>query len=128
MSKKIIIFVFFILGLTSCSHDEGYGGLATIKGKVYGKNYNSNGVLVAQGYRGDVKVYISKHGETNYFDSMDSAYDGSFKFEHLYKGTYDIWAYGDCDSCTWDQVYVLKTIEITSKKEEVQTDDFIVTF
>lgn len=128
MAKKIIVLVFVIMGLWSCSHDEGYGGLASISGKVYGKDYNSNGNLVGQGYLGGVKVYISKHGETNYFDSADSAYDGSFKFNYLHEGTYDLWAFGDCDSCAWDQVYVLKTIEITDKKQEVVTEDFVVSF
>ncbi|WP_395632971.1 hypothetical protein [Flavobacterium sp.] len=129
MTKKIFVFAFLIsFVLSSCSHDEGYGGLATIKGKVYGKNYNSNEVLVNEGYLGGVKVYISKHGDPDYFDSMDSAYDGSFKFDYLYKGTYDLWVYGDCDYCDWDQVYVLKTISVNSKRATVETEDFVVSF
>jgi len=129
MLKKLISLAFpIILGLTSCSHDEGYGGLAAIQGKIYGQNFNSNGTLVNQGYRGGVKVYISQHGNPSYFDSMDSAYDGSFKFDYLYTGTYDIWVYGKCDYCSWSQIYVLKTIEVNSKKATVVTDDFIVAF
>lgn len=128
MNKKIILLVFVIMGLWSCSHDEGYGGLASISGKIYGKDFNSNGFLVSEDYIGGVKVYISKHGETNYFDSMDSAYDGSFKFNYLHKGTYDIWVFGDCDYCSWDQVFELKTIEITDKRQEVVTEDFVITF
>lgn len=128
MTKKIVLLVFIAMGLLSCSHDEGQGGLASISGKIYGMDYNSNGILVSQGYLGGVKVYISKHGDTNYFDSTDSAYDGSFKFNYLYKGTYDLWAFGDCDSCSFDQIYVLKTIEITDKKQEAITEDFILSF
>ncbi|HLP63546.1 hypothetical protein [Flavobacterium sp.] len=128
MNKKVILLVFIIMGLWSCSHDEGYGGLASISGKIYGKDFNSSGFLVNEDYIGGVKVYISKHGETNYFDSMDSAYDGSFKFNYLHKGTYDIWVFGDCDYCSWDQVFVLKTIEITDKKQEVVTEDFVISF
>ncbi len=129
MIKRIFIAVVFIcFFITSCSHDEGYGGKASIYGKVYGKDYNSNGILVNQDYVGGFKVYISKHGETNYFDSLDSAYDGSFRFSNLHKGTYDIWVFGDCDFCSWDQVYVLKTIEISDKKQEVITEDFVVSF
>lgn len=128
IKKFLLVFVFISCVLTSCSHDEGYGGLASISGKVYGRDFNSNGSLVSQDYLGGVKVYISKHGETNYFDSMDSAYDGSFRFSYLHKGTYDLWVFGDCDSCAWDQVYVLKTIEITDKRQEVVTEDFVVSF
>lgn len=129
MKKKILVLLLFVsFAITSCSHDEGYGGLASISGKVYGKDFNSNGFLVSQDYIGGVKVYISKHGETNYFDSVDSAYDGSFKFNYLHKGTYDIWVFGDCDYCTWDQVFELKTIEITDKRQEVVTEDFVISF
>lgn len=129
MKKQfIIICIIFITILTSCSKDEGYGGLATIKGKVYGKDYNSNGALVSEGYVGDFKVYISKHDDPNYFDKVDSSYDGSYKFEFLHKGTYDVWVFGDCDSCSWDQVYSLETVEITSKRQTVEVDDLIISF
>jgi hypothetical protein len=125
--KKIIVLLIAISFL-SCSKDEGYGGLATITGKVYGKNFNSSGYLVAEGYKGDVNVYISKSGDTNYFDKVDSAYDGSFTFKYLQKGTYDIWAFGDCDSCAWDQIYVKKTITISSSKETATSEDLVITF
>lgn len=125
--KKIIVLL-LVISFLSCSKEEGYGGLATITGKVYGKDFNSNGNLVGEGYLGDVSVYISKSGETAYFDKVDSAYDGSFSFKFLFKGTYDIWAYGDCDFCTWDQVYTKKTITISSSKETVTTEDLEITF
>ena len=126
MKKIIILFIAF--SLFSCSKDEGYGGLATITGKVYGKDFNSSGYLVGEGYIGDVSVYISKSGETAYFDKVDSAYDGSFTFKFLHKGTYDIWVYGDCDTCAWDQTFTKKTITISSSKETVTTEDLVITF
>lgn len=125
--KKFIVLLVLTL-FFSCSKEEGYGGLATITGKVYGKNFNSSGFLVAQGYRGDVTVYISKSGETAYFDKVDTAYDGSFTFKFLHSGTYDIWAYGDCDTCAWDQTFVKKTITISSDKEIVTVEDIVITF
>ena len=128
MVKKIICLLAFVFLLFSCSQEEGTGGLASIQGKIYGIDFNSNGNLVGEGYLGGVKVYISKHGETAYFENTDSAYDGTFKFKFLHKGTYDIWAFGDCDSCDWQQIFVLKTVTISTKRQEVVTDDFIVTF
>ena len=126
--KKLICLFLVSVSFLSCSKDEGYGGLATIKGKVYGKDYNSSGYLIGEGYLGGTKVYISKSGETAYFDKVDSAYDGSFTFKFLHTGTYDIWAYGDCDTCTWDQVYVKKTITISSTKETVTTENLVIPF
>jgi hypothetical protein len=113
---------------SACKHSEGYGGLATIKGKVFGKDFNSNGNLVSQDYIGDVDVYISKHGETAYFDNVNSSYEGSFEFNFLYPGKYDIWVFGDCDSCSWSQTYVFKTVEIADKRAIVSVEDFIITF
>ena len=126
--KKYIYLILLSVALLSCSKDEGYGGLATTKGKVYGKDYNSSGYLVGEGYLGDVSVYISASGSTDYFDKVDSAYDGSFTFNYLQKGTYDIWVFGDCDTCTWDQNFVKKTITISSSRETVTTEDFVITF
>ncbi|HPW97941.1 MAG TPA: hypothetical protein PK218_05220 [Flavobacterium sp.] len=124
----IIICTLLIVVMTSCSKEEGYGGLATIQGKVYGKDFNSHGALVSEGYVGDMKVYISKHDNPNYFDKVDTSYDGSYKFEYLQKGTYDVWVFGDCDSCAWAQVFAIETVEITSKRETVEVDDLVITF
>lgn len=129
MTIRFLIFISaFSFLLMGCKHSEGYGGFASIKGKVYGKNYNSNGDLVSEDYIGDVNVYISKHGETAYFDDLNSSYDGSFEFNFLYPGKYDIWVFGDCDSCNWSQTYVLKTVEITEKRAVVTMEDIIITF
>lgn len=123
--KKLILF-FSFLTLLSCSKEEGYGGLASISGKVYAKDYNSGGTLVAEGYIAGMKVYISSHDGNSFYDDVDTYPDGSFKFDFLYEGTYDIWVIGDCDYCPWDQTYVLKTIEVTSKKEDVVVEDFVI--
>ena len=129
MKKQLIIVCLLIsVFFSACSKEEGYGGLATIRGKVFGKNFNSSGALVAQGYVSDFKVYISKHNDPNYFDKVDSSYDGSYQFKFLYPGTYDVWVYGDCDTCVWDQVYALKTIEIKTKRETAEVEDLVITF
>jgi hypothetical protein len=125
--KKYLVLALILFTFLSCSKEEGYGGLSSIGGKVFGKDYNSNNVLVNQNYIGGMKVYISKHGESAYFDSMDSAYDGSFKFKNLHPGSYDLWVFGDCDSCAWDQVYELVTVEV-SKKEDKYIGDIEITF
>ncbi len=122
MSFALLIFLF-----SGCKHSEGYGGLATIKGKVYGKDYNSNGDLVSENYIGDLNVYISKHGETTYFDDLNTSYDGSFEFNFLHPGKYDIWVFGDCDSCNWDQVYELITVEIPEKRSVITVEDIVIT-
>jgi hypothetical protein len=129
MIRKIFVLLFLTLISLSCTHEEGEGGLASIEGKIFGKDFNSRGILVSEGYLAGVKVYISKHNEKAYFENIDSAYDGSFKFKFLHEGTYDLWILGDCDFCNgWQQTIVLKTININSRRQKVVTDDFVVTF
>lgn len=115
--KKFLILI-LVFTFLSCSKEEGYGGLSTIKGKVFGKDFNTSNVLVSQDFIGGMKVYISKHNNPNYFDRLDTSYDGSFKFEFLQPGKYDIWVFGDCDSCSWDQIYQLITVEVAKKEEK----------
>lgn len=124
--KKYLLLLLAV-AFTACSKDEGYGGLASISGKVYAKDYNSNGILVGEDYLGGAKVYISSHNDTSFYDDVDTTYDGSFKFDFLQEGTYDIWVFGDCDSCPWDQNYVLKTIKVSSRKANVVVEDFVIT-
>jgi hypothetical protein len=128
MKHKLLLIIAITSLFFSCSKDEGYGGLASITGRVFGKDLNSSGVLVSEDYLGGVKVYIAAHGSNSSFDSVDSSYDGTFRFEFLHKGKYDIWIFGDCDSCSWDQTYELRTIEISSKRSSVIMEDIIITF
>jgi len=124
---KKYLFLLLAVVFVACSKDEGYGGLASISGKVYALDYNTGGDLVDEDYLGGVKVYISKHNDTSFYDDIDTTYDGSFKFDFLHEGTYDIWVFGDCDSCTWDQNYVIKTVEVGSKKANVVLEDIVIT-
>lgn len=125
--KAIIILLATTMVLFSCSKEEGFGGLASLSGKVYAKDYNSNGKLIDEGYLGDVTVYIGKKDDPHYLDKLNSSYDGSFKFKFLHPGNYDVWVFGDCDTCTWDQTYVKKTITINGKKEDAVLEDLIIT-
>ncbi len=104
---------------------ESYG---IITGKVYGFDYNSGGVLIGEDYLGDQDVFISTKGTTNYFSKTKTAYDGAFTFENLDIGEYDIWVFGDCDYCVWDQRYFLVSVELASMDEVLIIDDIEITF
>ena len=86
--KKYTYLILLSVALLSCSKDEGYGGLATIKGKVYGKDYNSSGYLVGEGYLGDVSVYISASGSTDYFDKVQFLFPNDIGAEYEVSGNY----------------------------------------
>ncbi|CAM3598248.1 hypothetical protein FLSA109164_06220 [Flavobacterium saliperosum] len=123
--KKYLLLLLAV-SFIACTKDEGYGGLASISGKVYALNYNQNQVLLSEGYLGDVRVYISSRGSNDFYDDVRTTYDGSFKFDFLQEGSYDVWVYGDCDYCPWDQLVEKKEVEVTSRKAQVVLEDFVI--
>lgn len=126
MFKKLsLVSVLFLLLFSACQKDEGVGGKATIKGKIYLKNY-TGGVLQDQYYAPDYDVYIIYGGSNTFYDdNVKTSYDGSFEFRYLRPGTYQIFAYTK-DPITGDITPVLQTVEINDKKEIVTLADITV--
>lgn len=118
--KTFIIAVIATTLFFSCKKQPGLGGLATIKGKIYGTDVTSSGTVRDSGYLGNQTVFISAAGDTYSFDDVKSSYDGTFQFKFLQKGNYDIWTYSNCDTCLWKQKKVLlPSINISGRKETV---------
>jgi hypothetical protein len=126
--SRLIILSILLLSFVSCKKEAGPGGLATIRGKVFGTDVTVNGNTRATGYIGDVRVFISVANNPSYFDDIRTSYDGSYEFKFLREGRYDVWAFSDCDTCAWKQRYDLKGIEITSKRQTVDVEDINIIF
>lgn len=126
--KNSVFWVVVLLMIGGCSKEAGYGGLAEIKGKIFAKDVTSSGILKAEGYLGDQRVYISAHDNPAYFDNVRTSYDGSYSFKFLQKGSYDIWAFSDCDTCIWKQKYSIENVTISAKKEVKEVGDIIIYF
>ena len=127
--KSGIVPLLIVLFLVSCKKDPGPGGLATIKGKVFGTDVTSSFELRDSGYVGDQRVYIAVANDADFFDDVRTSYDGSFEFKFLRKGTYDVWTYSDCDTCVWKQQMVIrKGIEVSDKKAAVTIEDLRIIF
>ncbi|MFN8396620.1 MAG: SdrD B-like domain-containing protein, partial [Bacteroidia bacterium] len=74
----------------ACEKEPGKGGLATISGKVWGRDINANGFLHDSGYAGAVKVYIS-YGDHEWVDASETTSPtGDYAFQGLQKGDYRI--------------------------------------
>ncbi len=116
----LLCFTFFI----SCTKQAGEGGLASISGKVYGHDYDKQGNLKAEGYMGEVRVYISVEGSSELLDDVRTRYDGSYEFPFLRKGNYQLWVYTQCDSCLNDMMPILQNARITEKKQRLVMPDF----
>lgn len=127
--KKGLLPLAIVFTIYSCKKDPGPGGLATIRGKIYGIDLTTSGDVKDSGYLGNQRVFIGVAGEPAHFDDVRSSYDGSFEFKFLRKGSYDVWTFGDCDTCTWKQQKVMVSgVEISEKKQTVEVGDMKVLF
>ena len=116
------IFTFFI----SCKKEEGFGGLATISGKVYAYDYNNAGVLMAEGYAGDLDVFIKAKDSSEELERIRTSYDGSFVFNELRKGDYEVWVYSDCERCPNGIEAVIQSVKLSDKKSKIELSVFEV--
>lgn len=115
-----------LLVLVACEKEPGKGGLASIQGKVWGRDINQAGVVHDSGYVGDQDVYIA-YGDHTWSDADEvTAPSGDYCFSGLNKGLYRIWVYSECDSCLFNQESFSMEVEITENKETVTLPDFVV--
>jgi hypothetical protein len=127
MLKRTLFFALLLsILLPSCKKVEGVGGKATIKGKVYVKNYVGT-TLTSEFYGADYDVYII-YGEDNTFydDNVKTSYDGSFEFRYLRPGIYKVFAYTDDSSSPSGQSEVMTIVEIDGKKDIIEIEDLVI--
>ncbi len=75
----------------SCDKPAGPGGKASIKGRVYVKDYNSAATaLVSEFFGAGENVYISYGEEKSASNNLDTDADGNFEFKYLRPGEYTV--------------------------------------
>ena len=123
--KNIFLLVLIGLIINSCTKEEGEGGSSSIKGFVYEYKLNILGDTISRYAAADQDVFIIYGNEdTFYDDNIKTSYDGSFVFPYLQKGKYTVFVYEDCPTsdCPSGKKEILRTIEITKKKQTVDLD------
>jgi hypothetical protein len=125
---KFLAFLSVIFLFTTCSKEPGQGGLATITGKVYVKDYNSTfTVLYDEYYGNDVYVYIIYGDDVDYSDKIKTSYNGVYEFKYLREGTYHVYAYSkDSTLQTTNPIGIVQEVKITKKKQTVNVPDLVV--
>lgn len=108
-----------ILVLTACEKPAGEGGLGSITGKVYVREYTSSGVFKSEYFAPDEKVYIVYGDRPIYDDETRTHLDGTYQFNYLNKGTYTLFAYSECDTCDVPVIAVQEQVTIDSRGEQV---------
>ena len=101
MNQFKFIAILFTLLTFSCTKSEGIGGRSSIKGKVIIDNINIIDGTIENTYDAqDVDVFIIYGNDNNnYNDDQSTSYDGSFEFNYLNKGYYEVFVYSDCQNC-----------------------------
>lgn len=121
---RLITVILLFVGVSACKKEPGYGGLATVTGRVYVYDYNQSNVLEGEGYTGDWNVYIKADDRPGQLDDISTDLNGYFQFEGLRKGKYTIWVFEDCDTCTDNKRAVKQLIEIKKNNEDIVLPDF----
>ena len=130
-----ILFFFMVMVMLlvcmRCTKEPGVGGSATVTGKIYAKDFNTLGTSTGEYYAQNYKVYLIYGNEGGAFDDdVNTSHDGSFEFNYLQKGDYELFVYSDYSYCLacgnlGDSVISLK-FQITDKKQELDLSDITI--
>jgi len=126
---KMIFACLFIYLISSCKKQSGEGGFATIKGRLYVKNYDPTfTVLLSEYYLPGESVYITYGDNNEVGDNVRTTNDGTFTFNYLRKGKYKVYAIGK--DITKPSLNVPKEtlveLEIKERKEVVNLNDLVI--
>ncbi len=126
MIRSVFMLLILIMGVSSCTKEEGIGGRCTVVGKILIQDYNSDGELKNTYYAPEERVYIVYGDSPIYNDDTKTNYDGMFVFEYLHEGSYTIYAYSDCAACDSGQSPIFKEFYLTDKETKVLEDLIIL--
>ena len=127
--------VCMLLIFSSCKKDAGIGGTSSIKGKVYATYFDKTFYTVKDSaYAPGVEVYIIYGGQSTFGSHQKTAYDGTYEFKYLQKGSYKIYAYSQDTTGRSNyqlNIYspmlpIIKNVDITKRKQTVEVLDIKV--
>ena len=114
--------------MSGCAKVEGEGGSSSIIGKIVVQFIGGSGTVTAEYAGTDVDVFII-YGEegTTHYDKVETSYDGSFRFDYLEMGKYQIFVYEEKQTGPNDDKEVLIfDVEIIDKKSTFDLDTIFV--
>ncbi|MBL7888222.1 MAG: hypothetical protein JNL24_01650 [Bacteroidia bacterium] len=129
MKKALFIFTLFSIILSvSCKKPAGEGGNSSIKGNIWVEEWNAT-FTVHDSSKDRVgmgeDVFIIYGDDVSYGDKKECSYDGTFEFKYLRKGTYTIYVYSKDPGPSGTKA-IVKTVEITDKKQTVDAGQFVI--
>lgn len=115
----------------ACDKPPGPGGKASIKGRIYVKDYNSAATAqVSEFFGAGENVYISYGEEKSASNNLKTDADGNFEFKYLRPGKYTVFVMSRDTSINLsgaDAELPAKTnVTISGKKESVDLGTIII--
>tara|TARA_R110002072_G_scaffold303134_1_gene495200 strand:- start:27538 stop:27933 length:396 start_codon:yes stop_codon:yes gene_type:complete len=115
------------LGFSSCKKIEGTGGSSSIVGKIRAEVYDGAGNLLTAYDIAKEDVYIIYGGESTIFDDrFRTSYDGSFKFEFLEKGDYQIFVYSKDITLPSGKSVIIIDANISKNKSTIDLGTIVI--
>lgn len=124
--KRTLFLLFITAGLFACKKGAGDGGTSTLRGKVYGVDYNADfSMRLDSGYVPNEDVFIIYGDHKTYDDKTNTNYDGTYEFKYLRKGNYTVYSYSKdtASAASFGTEAVLKTLEITDNRSTLEVSD-----
>jgi len=114
--------------LNSIDFNEGN---STIKGRVYLINYLNSSVypnmqVKDTTFAQEENIYIRYGNHQFYDDRIDTQYDGTFLFQGLIKGKYEVYLYSEDISGGTQDIVIKRNVEITKESEIIDMGDIYI--
>lgn len=116
-----LIILFFAF---SCEKEPGEGGSSSISGYVHVTDWNTSFLVQLDEFPGyDEDIYLIYGDDISFSERTRTGPDGRFEFKYLREGKYTIYLYSDTlATVNGGKIPVMKTVEITAKKQVVDID------
>ncbi len=117
---SIISVVLIAFTFSACKKVEGPGGSSSITGKIHTEVYDGAGNLLTEYDTPKEDVYLIYGSDnTMYDDDVETSHDGTFRFDFLEVGSYQIFVYEDCNACPSGNNVIIVDVEIPEKKSTI---------
>jgi hypothetical protein len=114
-------FIAFAFLFNSCSKVEGPGGSSSITGKIHVIKKDIAGNIINQYDAPKTDVFLI-YGDTDTFydDDVETSHDGTFEFNYLQPGNYQVFVYEKCTTCPSGKNAIIVDVVITDKKSTIE--------
>ena len=128
--KCLWLFYFSILLISSsCRKGPGLGGKAMVSGKLKVQHYDGTWTsLISEYYAPGEDVYIVYGNNQTFNDKVETHYDGTYEFNYLLPGHYEVYAYSKDSSSNSvsNKTAIIKEFIVLDVDRELILDDLII--